>query len=60
MIAFSADVSPKTFPRYLLQALLSFYTTVPGSENLIYRQLVPYVALAPAIPNQSSRRPDWS
>jgi thiamine pyridinylase len=52
MIAFSDDVSPQTFPRYLLQALASFYTTSPGSENLVYQQLYPFVQASVAFPNQ--------
>ena len=52
LIAFSNDVSPKTFPRYLLQALESFYTSPAGSENLIYQQLAPFVGQARAFPNQ--------
>lgn len=51
LIAFSNDVSPKTFPRYLLQALASFYTSPPGSQNLIYQQLYPFVQTAQAFPN---------
>lgn len=52
LIAFSDDVSPKTFPRYLLQALASFYTTAPGSQNLVYQQLAPFVLASQAFPNQ--------
>ncbi len=52
LIAFSEDVSPMTFPRYLLQALETFYTTSTGSQNLIYQQLWPFIQLAEAFPNQ--------
>lgn len=52
LIAFSGDVSPTTFPRYLLQALASFYTSPPGNQNLIYQQLYPFVQQAQALPNQ--------
>ena len=51
IIAFSEDVSPKTFPRYLLQALESFYLTSTGSQNLIYQQLYPFVQESFAFPN---------
>lgn len=41
LIAFSQDGTDLTLPRYLLQALRTFYTTPPGSENLIYQQIRP-------------------
>ena len=52
LIAFSEDVSPRTFPRYLLQALESFYTSAPANQNLIYQQLLPFVQASQALPNE--------
>jgi thiamine pyridinylase len=47
LIAFSQDVPPDApagvTPRYLLQALSSFYTTEPAASNPIYRALQPVV-----------------
>lgn len=51
LIAFSQDVGPDAFPRYLLQALQGFYTSSPGSDNVIYQQLYPFVQLAEPFPN---------
>lgn len=52
LIAFSQDAPPLTFPRYLLQALVPFYTTSMGSENLIYRQIYPILQIDLQYPNQ--------
>lgn len=52
LIAFSEDAPPLTFPRYLLQAIEAFYTTAPGSENLIYQQIYPILANDMEYPNQ--------
>ena len=52
LIAFSEDVSSNRNPRYLLQALASFYTSAPGNQNPIYRQLAPFVMESQAMPNQ--------
>jgi len=52
LIAFSEDAPPLTFPRYLLQALETFYSSPPGSDNLIYQQILPILEMDLEYPNQ--------
>ena len=52
LIAFSLDVEARTYPRYLLQALASFYYSSPAREDVVYRQLRLFLDDAEAFPNQ--------
>lgn len=53
LIAFSQDAPPGTFPRYLLQANGSFYSSQPAASDPIYQGLwVNHVSLAQPYPNQ--------